>query len=36
MLATFGGIGWLVVYSYRVWRDDPDRVPATLTAASDE
>ena len=27
MVAMFAGIGWLTVVSYRVWRDDPDRVP---------
>ncbi|MEX2032364.1 MAG: SdpI family protein, partial [Dehalococcoidia bacterium] len=32
------GIAWLVVYSWLVWRSDPERVPVTGTtpAASDE
>jgi uncharacterized membrane protein len=31
MALLFISIAWLVYYSYRVWRDDPDRVPATAT-----
>ena len=31
MVATFVAIGWLVYHSYRVWRDDPDRVPVGQT-----
>jgi uncharacterized membrane protein len=27
LVAFFGGVAWLFFYSYRVWRDDPDRVP---------
>lgn len=31
MVLMFAGIGWLFYYSYRVWRDDPDRVPVGQT-----
>jgi uncharacterized membrane protein len=34
--AMFLGIAWLVYYSYRVWRDDPDRVPVTGTTPADD
>lgn len=34
--ATFAGIAWLVYYSYRVWRADPDRVPVTQTTPAHE
>lgn len=26
LIGLLGGIGWIVAYSYVVWRDDPDRV----------
>jgi uncharacterized membrane protein len=31
LVLMFAGIGGLTYYSWRVWREDPDRVPATMT-----
>lgn len=35
MVAMFAAIGGLFVYSYVVWRDDPDRVPVSQTTPAD-
>ena len=36
VVTLFAGTAALFVYSYRVWRDDPDRVPVGQVAPTDE
>lgn len=36
LVTTLGGSAWLVLYSYLVWRDDPDRVPAMDTSPAED
>jgi hypothetical protein len=36
MVGVFGGVGWLMIYSHRIWCADPDRVPATETTPPEE
>lgn len=31
IVAMFAGLGWTVVYSYLVWKRDPERIPVTGT-----
>lgn len=31
LVAMFAGLGWTVVYSYLVWKRDPERIPVTGT-----
>lgn len=31
-----GGTVWLTIYSYRVWRDDPDKTPPAGTLPAEE